>query len=390
MTSTGRPPSSSRFCVQPEARDDPLVTEQDAVDLLQSLTSIASPSRNEDQAVRALVEWLSHNGWQAARDEAGNAVGVRGSGENEILLLGHIDTFPGHLPVRRQGNQLYGRGAVDAKGPLCAFACAASQVSVPQDWRITVVGAVEEESTTSRGARHVLGQRPLDRAPRYCIIGEPSRWDRITLGYKGRLHLHVALRYPFSHSAGAGKLPAEAAVELWRAVETFCLEKNSNRPDRQFERLTPSLESLVTDRDGAFGSASLRMGFRLSPDDDPAALPKSLTEVLESCMSDAPAGANLECKFTGAELAHKSSKATSLVRAFLKAVRGAGGDPRFVLKTGTSDMNVVAPGWPDTPIVAYGPGDSALDHTPEEHIELEDYLRAIDVLRAVLGEIVTL
>ncbi len=370
--------------MQPEARDDPLVTEQDAVDLLQSLTSIASPSGNEDHAVRALVEWLNHNGWQAAPDEVGNAVGVRGSGENEILLLGHIDTFPGHLPVRRHGNRLYGRGTVDAKGPLCAFACSASQVSVPRDWRITLVGAVEEESTTSRGGRHILDQRPAIRAPRYCIIGEPSRWDRITIGYKGRLHLHVALRYPFSHSAGAGKLPAEAAVELWRAVETFCLEQNQNRPDRQFHRLTPSLESLVTDRDGAFGTASLHMGFRLSPSDNPAVLPKLLTAALEDCMSDAASGAKLEFTFSGAEIAHKSSKATSLVRAFLRGVRDAGGDPRFVLKTGTSDMNVVAPGWPNTPIVAYGPGDSALDHTPEEFVELHEFHRAIEVVRSVL------
>ena len=385
MTSTGPPPSSSRFCVQPETWDNPLVTEQDAVDLLQSLTSIASPSRNEDHAVRALVEWLSHNGWQAAPDEVGNAVGVLGSGENEILLLGHIDTFPGNPPVRRRGNRLYGRGTVDAKGPLCAFACSASQVSIPRDWRITLVGAVEEESTTSRGARHILDQRPVNRAPRYCIIGEPSRWDRMTLGYKGRLHLHVALRYPFSHSAGAGKLPAEAAVGLWRAVETFCLEKNRNRPDRQFDRLTPSLESLVTDRDGAFGTAVLRMGFRLSPDDDPAALPDDLSAMLEHALRGSPLGTKLECEFTGAEVACKSPKSNPLVRAFLSGVRRNGGDPRFVLKTGTSDMNVVAPGWPDTPIVAYGPGDSALDHTPEESVELDEFHRAIDVLKNVLS-----
>ena len=50
-------------------------------------------------------------------------------------------------------------------------------------------------------------------------------------------------------------------------------------------------------------------------------------------------------------------------------------------------MNVVAPGWPDTPIVAYGPGDSSLDHTPEEHLELADYFRAIAVLRTALGKL---
>ena len=46
-------------------------------------------------------------------------------------------------------------------------------------------------------------------------------------------------------------------------------------------------------------------------------------------------------------------------------------------------MNIAGPGW-DCPIVAYGPGDSALDHTPDEHIDLDEYLLAVDVLTAVL------
>jgi [amino group carrier protein]-lysine/ornithine hydrolase len=35
----------------------------------------------------------------------------------------------------------------------------------------------------------------------------------------------------------------------------------------------------------------------------------------------------------------------------------------------------------------YGPGDSALDHAPDEHIELADYARAVNVLSEVLGRL---
>jgi LysW-gamma-L-lysine carboxypeptidase len=49
-------------------------------------------------------------------------------------------------------------------------------------------------------------------------------------------------------------------------------------------------------------------------------------------------------------------------------------------------MNVVAPIW-NCPIVAYGPGDSALDHTPNEHILIEEYLQAIKVLETVLANL---
>ena len=46
-------------------------------------------------------------------------------------------------------------------------------------------------------------------------------------------------------------------------------------------------------------------------------------------------------------------------------------------------MNVVGPAW-RCPILAYGPGDSKLDHTPNEHIDTQEYLRAVRVLEGVL------
>ncbi|MCX6020116.1 MAG: acetyl-lysine deacetylase, partial [Chloroflexi bacterium] len=36
------------------------------------------------------------------------------------------------------------------------------------------------------------------------------------------------------------------------------------------------------------------------------------------------------------------------------------------------------------PIVAYGPGDSALDHTPHEHVPIAEFERAVRVLERVL------
>ena len=70
------------------------------------------------------------------------------------------------------------------------------------------------------------------------------------------------------------------------------------------------------------------------------------------------------------------------------AIRGEGGTPTFKVKTGTSDMNVVAELWP-VPTAAYGPGDSALDHTPGERLDLAEYDRAVAVLTAALTRLVT-
>ena len=96
----------------------------------------------------------------------------------------------------------------------------------------------------------------------------------------------------------------------------------------------------------------------------------------------APEGAWL----CGDESAYRAQKSTDLVRAFLSAIREKGGEPRFVVKTGTSDMNVVGPAWGPS-ILAYGPGDSALDHTPDERIDLDEYLLATEVLKNVLAQL---
>ncbi len=363
------------------------LTSTDSINLLENLVAIPSPSGEEGKAAAWLADWMAAHGFDAHVDAVGNAVGTRGNGPRQAMLLGHIDTFPGELPVRREEDWLYGRGTVDAKGPLCAFAAVVASLDIPPGWQVAVVGAVEEEAATSRGARHIVDHWPV---PDVCIIGEPSGWDRVTLGYKGRLLVEVHLRAPFAHSAGQARLPAEQAVDVWNAVVAHCAEHNASRP-RAFDQLDPSLRHIATRDEGAYGTAQMSLGFRLPPDLSPEDLADDLRQLMLGAggCPPRPAGRSqdgqslIHLTFSGAEVAFRAEKNTPLVRALLTAIRGQAGRPRFVLKTGTSDMNIVGPAW-GCPIVAYGPGDSALDHTPEERINLGEYLQSIEVLKSVL------
>ncbi len=140
------------------------------IGLLHGLVAIQSLSGEEDNAVSYLVGEMKTRGFdEAFVDRAGNAVGVKGNGPTKIVLLGHIDTVPGDIPVRVLDGVLHGRGAVDAKGPLATFVAAAEQAA-GDNATITVVGAVGEESIGSPGA-HEAATWP---APHFCIIGEPS------------------------------------------------------------------------------------------------------------------------------------------------------------------------------------------------------------------------
>jgi [amino group carrier protein]-lysine/ornithine hydrolase len=340
--------------------------------LLHDLVAVPSTSYHEAEAVRLLVDWMAGHGYdQTFVDEAGNAVGIIGQGTRDIILLGHIDTFIGFPPVHVDERRLYGRGAVDAKGPLCTFAAAGAQAILPPDVRLIVVGAVEEECPTSKGARHIAA----NYRPELCIIGEPSNWDRITLGYKGRLLLDWTWRGGLGHSAGQIDTPAERAVAYWTQVQAYGVAYNADK-SRTFEQLGVTLQELNTGRDGAHGWATMTVGFRLPPGMQPDALAASLP-VDEG-------GASL--RFYGQEIAYVAKKDTALSRVLRGAIRAEGGSPAFVHKTGTSDMNIVGQVW-NCPMVAYGPGDSALDHTPDEHIDLDEYLRAVRVLTEALTRV---
>lgn len=344
-------------------------SDRQADALLQGLVERYSPSTQEQAAVAYLVEQMTSLGFQAHADGAGNAVGEIGSGPETILLLGHIDTVCGQIKVRRQGTLLYGRGTVDAKGPLAAFVAAAARNGPLPGKRIVIVGAVEEEAATSKGARFLL-----DRLnPEAVIVGEPSGWDQVTNGYKGRLLADIEYRQEIAHTAGPHESVCEQAVDGWMRIAHKMGEWNTDRP-RIFDQISPSLRSIHSDSDGFVETAHMTAGFRLPPGVDIDDLERRLSEWSK------PAAIH----FRGRESAFRASRSTTLARAFVRAIRHLGERARFIVKSGTSDMNVVGPVW-RCPIVAYGPGDSSLDHTPHEHIDLDEYHRAIKVLTQVLA-----
>jgi LysW-gamma-L-lysine carboxypeptidase len=351
--------------------------DDEAVKFLKALVEEPSISGDERAAVSLMVNKMNKLGLSARIDEAGNAVGVReipgiaGEIDREIVLLGHIDTVPGEVHVRNEHGKLYGRGSVDAKGPLAAFLFAASRAELHPGTRVVVVGAVEEESASSKGARYAA----QCFHPNACIIGEPSGWDGLTLGYKGRLLIDYFLQQEMGHTAGPQTGVAEQAVEWWNHLLAFLQIYNEGRKGL-FNQILPSLREIHTGSDGINNTIEARIGLRLPPGFDRSAFQQEVESwVLKARLT-----------FYGYEPAYQTSRRSQLVTIFNQVFRENNIRPHFKLKTGTSDMNVVGPIW-NCPIVAYGPGDSLLDHTPNEHIEIEDFLQSICILSEVLNRI---
>ncbi len=336
-----------------------------------------SPSGQEENAVNYLIQRMKHLGFDKAyKDEVGNAVGVMGEGEKQVVLLGHIDTVPGKIDVQivgatDQSPLLYGRGSVDAKGPLACFVDAVASLGQVRGWQFIVIGAIDEERD-SIGARHVVDQY----RPDFAIIGEPSGWQRVTLGYKGSASATITARREMAHSARADETASEAVFAVWGKVRAWVDEFNADK-QKAFDQLLVSLRGISSGDDGFETWANLNIGARLPE----TLLPEAWYAQLEKLASPE----HVERR-SFAIPAYKADRNTPLVRAFLKGIRAAGGKPGFLVKTGTADVNIVAPVW-NCPAVVYGPGDSNLDHTPNEHISLVEYGQAVEVLQEALKKL---
>ncbi|MHB8135595.1 MAG: M20/M25/M40 family metallo-hydrolase [Anaerolineaceae bacterium] len=334
---------------------------------LVGLLSHYSPTGSVKNAADFLVQKMEMIGFdKSTTDSIGNVIGIKGNGPNQIVMLGHIDTVPGEIQVYQEGDVLYGRGAVDAKGSLAAFTDAIAAVSIHSDWQVIVIGAMDEEGE-SNGARFICDQYQ----PKFVIIGEPSQWNRITLGYKGVQNSILSVQKSKTHSS-IGKSSCDILLENWQQLRFQVNQFNDGKS--MFDQILAS----VVKMDGKAEDFEMEAEMVIS-----TRLPESITpKIWVNDWLGKMQDVQVSTSNPGIP-AFKADKNSTLARAFLGAIRSGGGLPGFVNKSGTSDMNIVMPKW-QCPVVAYGPGDSTLDHTPNEHINIREYWQAVDILKTVL------
>lgn len=340
--------------------------DAEARELAETLVSIPSPSGDEGEAARTLADFFDDRSREVYLDDAGN---VRAPGDDAVLLTSHVDTVPGEIPVRIENADdeyeppvLWGRGSVDATGPLAAMAVAAVRTGV------SFAGVVGEE-TESRGARHLVESSD---APDAVINGEPSGWAGVTLGYRGLVQGTYVATSESGHTSRPEPNAIQDAVAWWtRVADAF----ESDPYDPVFEEVTAKPVGVEggMSRDGLSVEATLDVQLRVPPD-------LSVDAVRERADAELEAG---HVNWHDAVPPVMTSPRNPVARAFRVSIRAAGGEPRLLRKTGTSDMNVYADAW-DRPMATYGPGDAALDHAPDERLSLPELDRSVAVLEEVV------
>jgi putative selenium metabolism hydrolase len=363
---------------------------------LRDLLRIPSLPGQEGEVADRVAQEMRRLGYDTVRiDDAGNVVGrVRGRGEApEMMLNTHLDHVDvgdpeawehGPFAAEVAEDRVWGRGAVDIKGPLAAQVHGVGRLaetgrSPPGD---VVVTAVVQEEIGGLGARHLVEEL----RPALVVVGEPSG-NRLRRGHRGRAELVVHVRGRSAH-ASAPHRGANPHYVLASFLEKLSGIELPEDPDLGRSTVAPTL--VRTDQESPNvipGEAWLTLDCRLVPGQSAADARRSLAPALEESLVDG-ASAEIEIPtyrrvaYTGLEVAMPAENPAYVLPADHPAVTAAADvleaetgerPPVGVWGFATDGGHFAAAGMT---VVGLGPGEEELAHTVEESVEIDQLVTA--------------
>lgn len=351
----------------------------DWVRLLSRLLQAASLPGEEGEVAGLLLEALKGMGLEAILDEAGNVEALLGEKEPEVVLAGHMDVVPPGDPARWPHPQgavaegaVWGRGAVDMKGPLVAMLLALEALKErPLRGRVRFLATVQEE-VGGLGSRYAAERL----SPLAFLLGEPSG-RRLVRGHRGRAEVWADFEGEEAHAALAGpENPLFDLAEYLLALREL--------PLPQGVKLTPTrVDTYPGARNQTPGVVRLYLDLRYEPETDLDGLLAALRTLGRASVyvpEEERASGEVRLVIPALWPPYRLPEDQPLLLLALKAL----GQERAGLWPFTTDAPYLGA---KAPVLGYGPGDPALAHTPKEHIPLaeveaagRDYARLVKAL----------
>ena len=359
-------------------------TTRFAVKTLEKALKLYTPSLREKSMADFLADKCDDLGFHDIHtDDVGNLIATKGSGSPKILLCGHMDTVPGRVRVRKEGDSLFGRGSSDAKGPLIAMLFAAASVK-EEDGTVMFVGAVDEEGNAT-GIKNLVKNRPdVD----YAIFGEPSGTKQITIAYKGRIAINLKINVQDSAHASAPWLAKNAIEETGIFVNEIKRILESGQENKKKGMLLTA--TLTEIKGGASHNVTPKecdstLDIRIPVDMNC----NMVEEKISTAVNEIAGRQGVEAFYSiidetePFEAPHNSPLVRALTLGVIDIEKSR---PTLIRKTGTGDMNVIGSQL-KIPVVTFGPGDPHAAHTIDEKISIDEFLRGIEVLKRTIAHL---
>jgi len=376
------------------------IDQDGLIDFTQRLIRIPSPSRQEAEVSGVYAEELESIGFdRVSVDSMGNVTGIL-KGDNpgiRVLFNGHLDhAEPGDMespysgeiidggpfdgePYGTRGPVIWGRGAVDMKGAIAAMAYAGKAIKdagVRLEKSIAVTAVVREEEARGEGVKFLLEDSGI-RAD-MSVSGEATGLD-ICLGHRGKLEYTITTYGKTAHAA----MPELSVNAIYKMNDFISEVRKSYRPPThpalgdctyailecgaEPGRLTP----ITPDK------CWIAFDRRYLPSESAASVQKEIQAIFATLKERDPEfQATIECdKDFPPFYCDEREEAVRLMMRARKEVLGNEAKPRS-WRFGVDGTFLHAAGMP---CVGLGPGIEKYAHTPQDHLPVDQLIKACEI-----------
>ena len=331
----------------------------DAINLTKELIRRPSVTPADAGAMDVVQEALTGLGFVCRRMKFGeieNLYARYGTASPNLCFAGHTDVVPvGDAGAWSQDafeaavvdGILIGRGAVDMKSAIAAFAAASAKAiaagQVTGSLSFLITG--DEEGVATHGTKMVVEALDLeDEVISHCVVGEPSSseafGDMIKVGRRGSINVEIAVQGVQGHVAYPHRAANPAPVLL-----RLLLRLQDRRLDEGYPEFQPSnLEITRIDVPNTAtnvipGTASARLNIRFNPNHTGDDLARWIQTEADAAARDFNGSVTVTPQISGEAFLTAPGPFTDVVAA---AVRDAAGrDPELSTSGGTSDARFI-------------------------------------------------
>ncbi len=342
--------------------------------LLEDLVNIRSDKKNPAMTA-FLKKALRENGWKNIKESGGNVWGKLGSGKIKLLYDIHSDTITARntlwntdpFKAEFKNGYLYGRGAVDDKGPLAAAIFSGNFIPDSKNYSVYLLASDREEIDEGYGCRTFL--RKEKKKPDFVLISEPSDL-RFIFGQRGRVEITLTARGIPAH----GSMPEKGKNAIFLMNEALSsLAKLRFRSVPPFTATTVTPTVIKSDGEGRNVlplSCSVLLDIRINHKESVSSLIRILKKKL-------PRGIEIKAGgFCPAWLLKNKNYALAAKKTFAEAY-GKTTTPAY-WKFCTNGSSYAAKG---IPVIGFGPGKPELCHKKNENIKLADVEKAVEFFK---------